>query len=182
MQKAQKLISKLADHPNEVSIALYEELYLLNSELMKKEAPLTEDCAATLITALVAIPAAVGNLLPSDWILPELVRFIAPGGVRGSGLHHLAVATLLALLMASLLTTKTVRHLGRTLAPLILLGIFAPHASAQQLALGARPLGEGPDPPPPHPPPPLDGGESWPRDCQTPIPPYPPPLEADDDS
>jgi hypothetical protein len=99
--------------------------------------------AATLLCALVAIPAAVGNLLPEDWILPGLARFIAPGVIHSSGFHHLLIATVLAVLMASLLTTKTVRHLGRAIVPLLLLGLFAPEVSAQNLVMGARPLGDG---------------------------------------
>lgn len=99
--------------------------------------------AATLLSIIVAVPAALGNLLPTEWLLPELLRFIAPGVVHGSGIHHLAVFTVLALLMASLLTTKTVRHLGRALVPLLILGLCAPQAIAQELRLGARPLGDG---------------------------------------
>jgi hypothetical protein len=99
--------------------------------------------AATVLSLLVAIPAALGNLLPDSWVLPELSRYIAPGVVAGSGLHHLGVSFLLALITASLLTTKTVRHLGRALVPLIVIGLCAPQAIAQEFHIGARPLGDG---------------------------------------
>ena len=99
--------------------------------------------AITLICVLVAIPATVGNLLPEDWIIPSIARFIAPGLIHSSGFHHLLIATVIALLMASLLTTKTVRHLGRAIIPVLLLGLLAPKVYAQDLVIGARPLGDG---------------------------------------